>query len=269
MKFDVLDQTGKKTDTITLHKQIFEAVINPALVAQAIRVRLHNARTGTANTKTRDEVRGGGRKPWRQKGTGRARHGSIRSPLWRGGGITHGPRAGRTTLSMPATMRRAALFSALSDKLSQNGVVVVDALKIKNYKTKEFAKILASLPVDRSALIVLPKKDEKLQRAIANLPQVKLMVASVLHPYEVLKYGTVIFTQDSLPVLEKTFLKGQEKREKVQVDSVKREVEDKSIEDEVAATAVKSEVKAGPAAKKTTKAKASTKSTKATAKDDK
>lgn len=251
MNFDVLDQTGKKIDTVTLHTKIFNAVVNPSLVAQAIRVRLHNARTGTAHTKTRDEVSGGGRKPWRQKGTGRARHGSIRSPLWKGGGIAHGPRAGKTALSMPATMRRAALFSALTDKLQQNGVVVVDALNVKDYKTKKFAEILKALPVDRSALIVVDKKDEKLQRAVANLPQVKVMIASVLHPYEVLKYGTVIFTKDSLPVLEKTFIERD-------VANNKHEDKDK---DQKAKNGVKEEVAAdkettAPSAKKTARSSA-------------
>lgn len=206
MTIDVLDQTGKKLDAITLNKTIFGAPVVPSLIAQAIRVRLINARTGTAHTKTRDEVSGGGRKPWRQKGTGRARHGSTRSPIWRGGGITHGPRFHKPEVSMPTAMRRAALFSALTDKVQNKGVVVLDKLSVKNFKTKEIADVLAALPVDRTILVVLPAKDEKLQRAMANLPQVKVMQASVLHPYEILRYRTVVFLQESLPVLEKTFL---------------------------------------------------------------
>ncbi len=206
MTIDVLDQTGKKLDAITLNKAIFGAPVVPSLIAQAIRVRLINARTGTAHTKTRDEISGGGRKPWRQKGTGRARHGSTRSPIWRGGGITHGPRFHKPSVSMPTAMRRAALFAALTDKLQQKSIVVLDKLSVKEVKTKEIATIVAALPVDRTALVVVPAKDEKLQRAMSNLPQIKLMQASVLHPYEILKYRTVIFLQDSLPVLEKTFL---------------------------------------------------------------
>src|SRR5690606_37190318 len=126
MTIDVLDQTGKKLDAITLNKSIFGAPVVPALIAQAIRVRLINARTGTAHTKTRDEVSGGGRKPWRQKGTGRARHGSTRSPIWRGGGITHGPRFHKPQVSMPTVMRRAALFAAFTDKVQNKGVIVLD-----------------------------------------------------------------------------------------------------------------------------------------------
>lgn len=206
MTIDVLDQTGKKLEAISLNKTIFGAPVVPSLIAQAIRVRLINARTGTANTKTRDEVSGGGRKPWRQKGTGRARHGSTRSPIWKGGGVTHGPRFHKPEVSMPTVMRRAALFSALSDKLQNKGVVILDKLSLKDFKTKEVAAVLAALPVDRTILVVVPAKDEKLQRAVANLPQVKVMQASVLHPYEILKYRTVVMMQDSLPVLEKTFI---------------------------------------------------------------
>ncbi len=205
-KIDVLDQTGKSVEQVELNAAIFDAPINPSLVAQAIRVRLINARTGTAHTKTRAEVSGGGRKPWRQKGTGRARHGSTRSPIWTGGGITFGPRFHKPHATMPTSMRRAALFSSLSDKLQQEKIIVLDNLDLKQSKTKLISDILAKLTIGRSALIVAPTKNEQLIKAARNLDNVKVMVAPVLHPYEVLHYQTVIILKDSLSVLEDTFV---------------------------------------------------------------
>lgn len=206
MKLDVLDQTGKKLDQVEVSSTIFQAPVNPSLVAQAIRVRLINASTGTAHTKTRAEVRGGGRKPWRQKGTGRARHGSTRSPIWVGGGTTFGPRFHKPGATMPTSMRRSALFSALTDKLNNKAVVVVDSFEIKQPKTQLVNKIFQAISVGDSVLIVAPAKDEVLVKATRNLDNVKVMVASVLHPYEILKYQTVVILKDSLSVLEDTFV---------------------------------------------------------------
>lgn len=233
MKLDVLDQTGKKIEQVEVSSTIFKAPINPSLVAQAIRVRLINARTGTAHTKTRAEVRGGGRKPWRQKGTGRARHGSTRSPIWTGGGITFGPRAHKPSATMPTSMRRSALFSALTDKLQNKGLMVVNTFELKQPKTQLVNKIFQDLDVNSSALIVVPAKDEALIKATRNLPNVKVMVAPVLHPYEILKHQTVIILKDSLSVMEDTFVS-----------------KDKSV---------KAEAPAKPAAKTTKKAAAAPK----------
>ncbi len=206
MKIDVLDQTGKKLEQVDLNATIFDAPVNPSLVAQSIRVRLINARAGTAHTKTRAEVRGGGRKPWRQKGTGRARHGSTRSPIWTGGGITFGPRAHKPGATMPTAMRRSALFSSLSDKLQNKGIIVIDTINLKQPKTQLVNKIFQDLDVTSSTLIVVPTKNEVLAQATRNLDNVKVMVAPVLHPYEVLKYKTVIILKDSLSVMEDTFV---------------------------------------------------------------
>lgn len=207
MKLDVLDQTGKKIDEVVLHPEIFEAPINASLVAQAIRVRMINARSGTAQAQTRAEVRGGGRKPWKQKGTGRARHGSTRSPIWKGGGVSHGPRAHKPSADMPQSMRRAALFSALTDKVNQKQVVVVDGLSLEHPKTKLMAQIINSLPLGKTVLVVMSAKDEQLERAGRNLSQLKMMTARVLHPYEILQYHTIVFLRGSLTTLEETFLK--------------------------------------------------------------
>ena len=216
MTVDLLDQTGKKIDEVTLNPQIFEAKINPAVVAQSIRVRLQNARTGTAATQTRGDVRGGGRKPWRQKGTGRARQGSIRAPQWKGGGVVHGPQPRNIEADMPKSMRRAALFSALTDKAQQKQVIVVKELSLEKPKTKMMATIAKALPVGRKMLLVLAEKNESIERSGRNLPDVKIMTARVLHPYEILNYSTVVFLQDSLQTLEEVFLKENEKSTKEQ-----------------------------------------------------
>jgi large subunit ribosomal protein L4 len=205
MNTDVFDQTGKKIGQVTLLDSMFKAVINPSLVSQSIRVRLMNAKLGTASTKTRAEVRGGGRKPWRQKGTGRARQGSIRSPQWNGGGIVHGPRPFKPELSMPRSMRHAALFSALTEKFNRHDVMIIDKIELGQPKAKEMQEILSKLAIDRSVLIVTSGKNDSLERSSRNLGQVKLMAARVLHPYEILQYKKVVFLQDSLALLEETF----------------------------------------------------------------
>ena len=218
MKLDVLDQTGKKIDEVTLNPAIFGAPVSNALMAQAVRVRLINARAGTASTKDRGDVRGGGRKPWRQKGTGRARHGSTRSPIWSGGGVAHGPHFHKPEKAMPKTMRNAALFSALTDKVNAKNVVIVDSIALDQPKTKQMAAVISALPVGKKVLLVLPESNQDLQRSSRNLPHVKLMPARVLHAYEVLHYQTVVILKDSLTTLEETFLKTAEtKPAKVEV----------------------------------------------------
>ena len=206
MKVDVLDQTGKIIDQVELRSEIFEATINPALVAQAIRVRLTNARTGTASTKTRSMVRGGGRKPWKQKGTGRARQGSIRAPQWRGGGIVHGPHPFKPHLNMPQAMRRAALFSALTDKVLQKSIIIIDQIQLEKPRTNLMSQIIKLIAPGQSTLIVMPAKSDLLEQSTRNIPHVKTLVARVLHPYEVLQHQTVVILKESLPVLEETFL---------------------------------------------------------------
>jgi large subunit ribosomal protein L4 len=206
MRLDIHDQTGKKVGDVEVASKIFEAAVNPALVAQAIRVRLANANTSTASAKTRAEVRGGGRKPWRQKGTGRARQGSIRSPQWKGGGIVHGPLPIKTELSMPQSMRRLALFSSLTSKHQAQQVMVLDGLDLTLPKTKAVQQVLDALKLDRSVLFVLPEKMLDLERSTRNLQHVKTITARVLHPYDVLQHQMIVFLKSSLPTLESTFL---------------------------------------------------------------
>lgn len=208
MQVDVFNQQGKKVADVSLNEAIFGRPSNAPLVAQAIRVRLTNARLGNAHTQTRAEVRGGGRKPWRQKGTGRARHGSTRSPIWIGGGVALGPRSRTLHLDLPTQMRRAALFSSLSDKVRSEQVLILDALTLSEVKTSKLQEVMTALPVGRTTLLVTASKDEAIIRAARNLGDIKVVMASVLHPYEILKYQTVVFLKDSLATLEETFLNG-------------------------------------------------------------
>jgi len=208
MKVDVYTQTGEKLKTkVELNEKIFGVEPNTDLLAQYVRVYRANQRQGTVKTKTRGEVRGGGRKPWAQKHTGRARHGSIRSPLWRGGGTTHGPQPKDWSLTMPKKMRRGALFSALSLKLKEEGILVLSKIDLKGIKTKELKKILEKLPVKDRILIALDKVDEKIILSARNLPGVKTISAKDLNGYEVLETKTLLLPKSSLKVLEEVFLR--------------------------------------------------------------
>ena len=208
MKVDVYTQTGEKLKTkVELDDQIFGITPNEDLMAQYVRVYRANQRQGTVKTKTRGEVRGGGRKPWRQKGTGRARHGSIRSPIWVGGGTVHGPQPRDWSLRMPTKMKRKALFSALSQKMKEGGILVLNRIELKGIKTKDLEGILNKLPIKDKILIALDKMDEKVILSARNLAGVKTIQAKDLNAYEVLNTKTILFPKSSLKVLEGTFLR--------------------------------------------------------------
>ncbi len=208
MKVDVYTQTGEKLKTkIELNDQIFGITPNEDLMAQYVRVYRANQRQGTVKTKTRGEVRGGGRKPWRQKGTGRARHGSTRSPLWRGGGTVHGPQPKDWSLTMPKKMKRKALFSALSKKFQEEGILVLNKLDLKEIKTRALKEILDKLPIKGRILIALGEMNEPLILSARNLSGVKVIQAKDLNGYEVLNTGTVLFPKSALGILEETFLR--------------------------------------------------------------
>lgn len=206
MKTEILDHSGKSKGEIELNPQVFEAKINPRLMAQAVRVRMSNARLGTRQTKNRGEVRGGGKKPWRQKGTGRARQGSIRSPIWVGGGHAHAISPVDYSLKFPTKKRRLALFSALSQKSKEGKIVVLDSLNLGEIKTREMKHILDSLKIADKTLVVIPKKDKVLEKSARNLPRVKTLEARLLNTYDVLKYENLLILKDSLGVVEKIFL---------------------------------------------------------------
>jgi len=208
MKVTVYSQTGEKKGDVTLNKDIFGHEVNEGLIHQMLVLQQANARSPIAHTKTRGEIRGGGRKPHRQKGTGRARFGSIRTRIHRGGGIVFGPRNTRNfTLAMPKKQRRKALFCTLSEKAKDNQVLVLDKYDAKEVKTKDFANMIGKLPVKRNALFVIPEKNEIIQKSARNLPNVKTVLAGYLNIQDLLKYQSLIFLKDSLPKLEETFLK--------------------------------------------------------------
>ncbi|RPI54398.1 MAG: 50S ribosomal protein L4 [Chloroflexi bacterium] len=202
MQVPVYNIQGEQVSEIELRDDIFAAPINEAVIHQALIRQLANARQGTHKTKTRGEVQGGGRKPWRQKGTGRARQGSIRAPHWRGGGVVFGPTPRSYEQKMPRKMRRQALRSALSAKASEAQLRVLDALHMDAPRTKEMIGILGSLGMDSSVLILLPQSDDIILRSVRNLPKVRTLVAQYLNVRDLLKYDYILMPLASLEVIE-------------------------------------------------------------------
>jgi large subunit ribosomal protein L4 len=202
MKVDVVNMQGQKVRTAELPAAIFEAQVKPDLMHQALVRQQANARLGTHKTKGRGEVSGGGRKPWRQKGTGRARAGSTRSPIWVGGGKAHTPRPHSYYLRMPRKMRQAALRSALSAKAAQAEIVVLDEFRLTQPRTGEMAKALKSLVGEASALIVLAAKDEGLTRAVRNLDTAKTLLANYLNVRDILGYQRLILPLGAVDILQ-------------------------------------------------------------------
>jgi large subunit ribosomal protein L4 len=184
-----------------LNEAIFGAKTRPQLLHQAVVMQLANRRAGSAATKTKGFVSGGGKKPWRQKGTGRARAGSIRSPIWVGGGTTFGPHPRDYSYRMPRTARREALLSALSLKNREGKIIVVDKFELDEIKTKLMVKALAELKVD-SALVVIAQSDVKIERSARNLPKIKVLRVEGLNVYDLLRYEHLILTEGALKRLE-------------------------------------------------------------------
>jgi len=202
MKVDVLNQQGEKVSSAELPSEIFEAPIKTDLMHQAFVRQRANARLGTRNTKGRGEVTGGGRKPWRQKGTGRARHGSRRSPIWVGGGKVHTPKPKDFSQRMPKKMRKAAIRSALSAKAAQSEIIVLDELKMDSHKTKEMVTTLKNLVGDTSALIILPSSNENVELSSRNLAKAKTLNARYLNVRDLLSFERVILPLGAVEVIE-------------------------------------------------------------------
>ncbi|MDD3824842.1 MAG: 50S ribosomal protein L4 [Anaerolineae bacterium] len=202
MQVPVYNIQGEQVSEIELRDDIFAAPINEAIMHQALVRQLANARQGTHKVKTRGEVRGGGRKPWRQKGTGRARQGTIRAPHWRGGGVVFGPTPRSYEQKMPRKMRRQALRSALSAKASESQLRVLDAFQMDAPRTKEMISILKGLGMDSSVLILLPQSDDVILRSVRNLPKVRTLVAQYLNVRDLLKYDYILMPLASLEVIE-------------------------------------------------------------------
>jgi len=209
MKVSVYNTKKEEVGTVSLPKEIFEVPINQDLVYQVVCSQMANRRQITAKTKNRAEVRGGGKKPWRQKGTGRARHGSIRSPLWKGGGVTFGPSAERVFCKkVPKQMKRKALFMALSSKAREKTLYVLEDIGAAKPKTKIIAEILNKLFPERdSVLLALPKKDDNLVKSIRNIANAKPALARDLNALDVLSYKYLLLPKDSIRIIKETFSK--------------------------------------------------------------
>lgn len=220
MKISVYNQKAEVVGEIELNDKIYAVKPTMHLLAEAVRVQASNARKGLANTKTRGEVSGGGKKPWKQKGTGRARVGSTRSPIWRHGGITFGPTSDRNwALKINKKAKTKALFMSLSDKVTDGKLIVIDGMDIENAKTKNFVQIMASFEaklntLGKKQLLVMPKKQDSLVRASRNIPHLQSTLATSLNVTDILKADTCVILKESLAVIEKTYLKANAQYEK-------------------------------------------------------
>ncbi len=203
MEAQLLDMMGNEVGNIQLKDEIFASKVNRHLIWEAVKMQLANKRAGTACTKTRGEVRGGGRKPWPQKGTGRARQGSIRAPHWVGGGVVFGPKPRDYGYLMPKKARRAAVRSALSAKFKAGEVVFIDTINLENHKTKTAVSFLKNLGVsDKKVLIVVDEIDFNLDKSTRNIPNVKVLKAEAINTYDLLNADVVLITKAAVSIIE-------------------------------------------------------------------
>jgi large subunit ribosomal protein L4 len=195
---------GKEVDKLELNDNVFGVEINEHLVHLAVVSQLANGRQGTQSAKTRSEVSGGGRKPWRQKGTGHARQGSTRSPQWTGGGVVFAPKPRDYSFKMNKKEKRIALLSALSSKVADNKIVVLDAFNLDEVKTKKFAEVMSNLKVDK-ALVVIEGENKNVVLSGRNIPTVKVSATNEINTYDVLKYETLVVTKAAVEKLEEVY----------------------------------------------------------------
>lgn len=200
----VYDMSGKEVGKVDLSDAIFNVEVNEHLLHRAVVGQLANSRQGTQKAKTRSEVSGGGRKPWRQKGTGHARQGSTRSPQWTGGGVVFAPVPRDYSQKLNKKEKRAALKSALTTRVAENKLVVLDSLKFDEIKTKKFTEMMKNLQLDK-ALVIINDNDKNIVLSARNIPAVKTAQTNELNVYDVLKYQTVVFTRDSLQAVEEVY----------------------------------------------------------------
>lgn len=200
----VYNMEGKEVDKIELNDSIFGVEINEHLVHMAVLQQLANKRQGTQKAKTRSEVRGGGRKPWRQKGTGHARQGSTRSPQWTGGGVVFAPTPRDYSFKMNKKEKRLALKSALTSRVNEGKLIVVDELKFDAPKTKEFAKVMANLKAEK-ALVVLNENDANTVKSAKNIPTVKTALTNTINVYDILKYDTLVVEKAAVAIIEEVY----------------------------------------------------------------
>lgn len=200
----VFDMSGKETGSIELNENIFGVEINEHVMHQAVVQYLANQRQGTKSAKTRAEVRGGGRKPWRQKGTGRARQGSIRSPQWTGGGVVFAPKPRDFSFKLNKKVKRLALKSALTSKVNDEKFVVLEELKLNEIKTKEMKKVLDNLKINKG-LVVLEENNRNVVLSARNIPNVKTAGVNTINVYDILKYETFVVTKEALNKIQEVY----------------------------------------------------------------
>ncbi len=204
-KVSVYNMEGKEVGTVELNDAVFGVTVNEHLVHMAVLQQLADNRQGTQKAKTRSEVSGGGRKPWRQKGTGHARQGSTRAPQWKGGGVVFAPVPRDYSFKMNKKEKRAALRSVLSDKVAMSKLIVLDELKLDEIKTKKFQAVLTNLKVEEKALVVLGEKDDVVMQSAKNLPFVETALPNTINVYDILKAGTLILTKDAVTKIEEVY----------------------------------------------------------------
>ena len=201
----MINQLGEEVGNIDLKDEIFNIEVNEHAVYEVVKNQLANKRQGTQSAKTRSEVRGGGRKPWRQKGTGRARHGSNRSPIWTGGGVTFAPKPRDYSYSVPKKVKRLALKSVLTSKVQDEEIIVLDKLEMDGFSTKAAQEVVNSIKIGKTALVVLAEKNEQVYRSFRNIPNVETVVADKINVYDILKYNSFVVTEDAVKKIEEVF----------------------------------------------------------------
>lgn len=200
----IYNMKGEEVGSLELSDAVFGAKINEHLVHMSVVQYLANKRQGTQKAKTRSEVRGGGRKPWRQKGTGHARQGSIRAPQWKGGGVVFAPTPRDYSFKLNKKEKRAALKSVLTSKVNDSKFIVLDELKLDEIKTKKFREVMENLKVNK-ALVILDEKDENVIMSARNLPAIKTALTNTINVYDILKYDTVVVTKDAVATIEEVY----------------------------------------------------------------
>ena len=203
----VVNMAGESVGTMNLSDAIFAADVNGAVLHMAVKSYLGNQRQGTQSTLTRTEVSGGGKKPWRQKGTGRARQGSTRAPQWTHGGVALGPKPRTYKISMNKKVKRAAMFSAFSSKVLSGEMIVVDQIACETYKTKTMVKMLSDIKAEGKTLVVLAAPDCKVSRSLSNIPGAKLALYNTVNVYDILNCGSIVFAKDAVTKIEEVYAK--------------------------------------------------------------
>lgn len=204
-KVKVYNMSGEEVEEIELNEDIFGVEINNHVVYEVVKNQLANKRQGTQSVKTRAEVRGGGRKPWRQKGTGRARQGSIRAPHFTGGGVSFAPKPRDYSYKVPKKVRRLALKSVLTSKVETGEIIVIDRIDLQGPKTKEMANFLANIKADKKALIVMDEKNMNVIKSANNIPNVTTTLVNTLNVYDILKHNSFIITKDAVKKVEEVY----------------------------------------------------------------